>query len=191
MKRAVVLSALLMLLAATVCLAQEVRYTKFNIHVADQLVRGKHEYSASYANWTDPGSGHIVIPPNTKITLSDWRRGFAFTVEDAARLPEKIGEVFFEVDTKRIRLSVGEYLDLITSTKPAPPAGLSKKDLEGVQQGKAMPGMTKAGVMTALGYPAPHETPSPDDSVWTYWQNRFRKLKVEFDNKGIVTNVIR
>ena len=34
----------------------------------------------------------------------------------------------------------------------------------------------------AIGYPPEHATPSLDSDVWTYWKNRFGKLKVTFAN---------
>ncbi|HDS15958.1 MAG TPA: outer membrane protein assembly factor BamE [Proteobacteria bacterium] len=80
-------------------------------------------------------------------------------------------------------------MELILSAKPVSLKGLSEVDLKGVKAGKAYNGMTKKGVMAALGYPAAHETPSLDDNQWKYWRNRFRTVVVEFNTNGIVSNV--
>jgi hypothetical protein len=60
---------------------------------------------------------------------------------------------------------------------------------KGIEEGKAYPGMTREGILTALGYPATHRTPSLDAGTWVYWTNRFGTLAVEFDAKGNVTKV--
>jgi hypothetical protein len=57
----------------------ETRYLKNNIHFQERPGRGgKIECKASYANWTNPGAGHMVIPVNTPIRTGRWRGGFYF-----------------------------------------------------------------------------------------------------------------
>jgi hypothetical protein len=65
-------------------------------------------------------------------------------------------------------------------------AALDKRDQEGVKQGKALPGMTKQGVVFALGYPPPHVTPSLDADRWIYWTNRFNKVAVVFRDGRVI-----
>jgi hypothetical protein len=67
---------------------------------------------------------------------------------------------------------------------------LSQTDKDGIQAGRAHIGMTKEGVLFAMGRPPKHATPSLDGGNWMYWQNRFGKLAVEFDAKGKVTRVV-
>jgi hypothetical protein len=43
-----------------------------NIHAQ----AGSRDTKASYANWTDPGAGHIIIPVNTPVEIGGYRRGF-------------------------------------------------------------------------------------------------------------------
>jgi hypothetical protein len=45
---------------------EEIRYTKFNIHT--QSKDGK-KFKASYANYTNPGEGHVVIAAGTEILI--------------------------------------------------------------------------------------------------------------------------
>ena len=86
-------------------------------------------------------------------------------------------------------LSVQNYLDLILSPTPVSYSGLTPEDQEGVKAGKAMPGMTKQGVMVALGYPARNRTPSTDLNTWVYWKGRLNTLAVNFDGTGKVVSV--
>ena len=53
--------------------AGETMYNKYNIHAqADK----KGLLKSSYANYTDPGGGHVIVPPNTKLTVRTWKRFF-------------------------------------------------------------------------------------------------------------------
>jgi len=65
-------------------------------------------------------------------------------------------------------------------------AALDKLDQEGVKQGKALPGMTKQGVVFALGYPPPNVTPSLDADRWIYWTNRFNRRAVVFESGRVL-----
>jgi len=162
---------------------EEVRYTKFNIHT--QSKDGK-KYKASYANYTDPGEGHVVIAAGTKILITKKsRKGFTFTCDNPTK------KVDYEFHNKRMDMSLDEYLEKITSVEPVSFGGLSTIDKKGVADGQARKGMSRKGVMTALGYPAAHRTPSIDSDSWTYWTNRFKTIVVEFDAKGLVAEVRR
>ncbi|MEN8182679.1 MAG: hypothetical protein ABFS46_09105 [Myxococcota bacterium] len=68
---------------------------------------------------------------------------------------------------------------------------LGPTDREGIKAGKAMRGMTKEGVIFAIGYPPPHRTPSLEDSRWLYWQARFKTMAVVFDEQDVVTRIER
>jgi hypothetical protein len=155
------------------------KYLKCNIHAFDN----GHDIKASYANWTNPGQGHLLIPVNTPIEIKKWRKGFRFITVDTQK------KVYFEFHKKRMGMSVEEYIGLITSPEPVSLSSFSETDLEGISEGKARVGMTKTGVMTALGYPATHRTPSLVQNTWIYWKNRFRTMAVEFDFDGIVKEV--
>lgn len=66
---------------------------------------------------------------------------------------------------------------------------LSKVDQEGIKSGEAQLGMTKEGVLFAMGRPPVHATPSLDSNYWLYWRNRFGKRGIEFDSNGKVSNI--
>jgi hypothetical protein len=179
-----VLMLIVFSLPSTGLAAGEIVYLKYNVH-AFQKGSGYH---SSYANWTDPGPGHVLFPVNTAVRVSAlgrWKagRGFLLTTVDDGK------KISYEFHEQRMRMSIDEYTKLITSPKKVSLDGLSKKDREGIRLGKAMVGMTKKGVMMALGYPARHKTPSLEDGVYVYWQSRYKTLAVEFDSKGTVIRI--
>ncbi len=162
------------------CSSENVKYLKNNIHTQEHR---NEEYRASYANWTDPGKNHIIIPVNTPVTVGSFRRGFAIITQDSRK------KILFEYDETRMRMGEDQYIGLITSTQPVKIDDLSEIDQKGIKDGKAHIGMTKDGVRTALGYPAVHQTPSLNENTWVYWTNRFKSFKIEFDENGKVKKI--
>ena len=87
----------------------------------------------------------------------------------------------------------GQYFELhleqIFGTKCNQAAldNLSATDKTGVKLGKALPGMTKAGVVFALGSPPVLYTPNQDNNEWIYYRNRFVKNYYYFDEQGLFT----
>lgn len=160
--------------------ADEVKYLRNNIHTQEHR---HEEYRASYANWTDPGKNHIIIPVNTPVTIGSFRRGFAIITQDSRK------KILFEYDETRMRMGEDQYIGLITSTQPVKIDDLSEIDQKGIMVGKAHIGMTKDGVRIALGYPAAHQTPSLNKNTWVFWTNRFKSFKIEFDEKGKVKKI--
>ena len=67
---------------------------------------------------------------------------------------------------------------------------LSEIDRRGVGLGEALAGMSKQGVLFALGYPPRHATPSLDANRWIYWTNRFNRVAVLFEETGHVLAVV-
>ncbi|MDR0965574.1 MAG: hypothetical protein LBM75_03555 [Myxococcales bacterium] len=65
---------------------------------------------------------------------------------------------------------------------------LNDIDKLGIQQGKAKVGMTRWGVLYALGYPPDDVTPDIAADVWTYWRYQDFQMKVVFEN-DVVTFV--
>ena len=150
-------------------------YSRYNLH----YVAEKGVNKGSYANWTN-WPGHTFVPYNTKIqvrALSGKRIEFVTNNEVV---------IIWEFDPVRMEMSGSEYIKLITSPTPVSSEGLSEVDRKGIEAGKALPGMSKQGVMIALGYPAKHKTPSLENNRWTYWGGRNNSYAVEFDANGKV-----
>jgi hypothetical protein len=66
---------------------------------------------------------------------------------------------------------------------------LSEIDQKGILKGRALIGMSRQGVIYALGYPPPKKTPSLDNYRWWYWKNRVNRFYVEFDQSGKVVKI--
>jgi len=154
-------------------------YLQNNIHAQTQ----HRDTKASYANWTDPGAGHIVIPVNSPVTFGRFRRGFLLKNLADGR------DIYFEYNANNMGMSVQQYQNLIASPRKVNLEDFSDMDLKGIKQGKVLVGMTKQGVRIALGYPAAHRTPSLESDTWIYWRNRRRTMAVEFGNDGIVKHI--
>lgn len=156
-------------------------YNKYNIHTQ---MKGPNLYKASYANYTNPGGGHVIFPAGTLMSVDDTDSdAITFLLQDGRK-------IHFEFHETRMGMSVEKYLDLITSAEPVPLDKFSELDREGIKAGKALIGMTKTGVLTALGYPAAHRTPSLDSGSWVYWTNRFGTIRIDFDERGKVAKIV-
>lgn len=66
-------------------------------------------------------------------------------------------------------------------------ASLGAADREGIAAGRVAPGMTKAGVIKAIGYPPPHATPNLESPQWRYWKNRFDTFIVHFEGETVTS----
>lgn len=62
-------------------------------------------------------------------------------------------------------------------------------DQKGIFDGKALVGMSRQGVIYALGYPPVSKTPHLENNRWWYWKTRFNRFYVEFDHTGAVVNI--
>ncbi|MEZ4385892.1 MAG: hypothetical protein R3A79_31525 [Nannocystaceae bacterium] len=67
-------------------------------------------------------------------------------------------------------------------------ASLPEIDQQGIREGKALEGMSKQGVLLAIGYPPEHRTPSLDGDTWRYWESKLDTLDVIFEN-GVVVKI--
>ena len=65
---------------------------------------------------------------------------------------------------------------------------LSDADRAGIQQGQVFQGMSKQGVIIAIGYPPEHATPSLDSDQWSYWRNSHSRFVVHFVD-GVVSGI--
>ena len=66
---------------------------------------------------------------------------------------------------------------------------LSDIDRKGIFEGKALLGMSRQGVIYAIGYPPVRKTPYLQTNRWWYWKRRVNRFYVEFDHNGTVTNI--
>jgi len=150
-------------------------YLKYNFHYTTE----KGKVRGSVANFTSL-PGHQILPYGSAVSVGSWGNGFKLIDDETGKKIEVMCKSKFLAGT-----SLSDYLDLILSGTPVSYTGLSEIDKKGISDGRALKGMTKKGVMIALGYPCPHKTDSPDSDQWNYWRNRFTYYPVNFEN-GIV-----
>lgn len=91
---------------------------------------------------------------------------------------------------RSMREDIQEHLDLYFGTQCPKHViqSLPPIDQQGIRDGRVYPGMTRQGVIFAIGYPPSHATPDLNRDVWKYWSNRFNTFDVVFAN-GVVQNV--
>jgi hypothetical protein len=64
---------------------------------------------------------------------------------------------------------------------------LSASDKKFVSAVEVQPGMSREAVLMSWGPPPPHETPSFNSTVWTYWKTKLVKVKVTFKDDKVAT----
>lgn len=70
-------------------------------------------------------------------------------------------------------------------------ARMPAKVREAIESARVRPGMTRAQVLMAVGYPVSSENPNLDAKIWRYWLSSFAEFQVVFDGdrvKEIVTD---
>jgi len=156
----------------------ETYYTKYNFHYTTEhgIVRG------SVANFTKPAS-HKILPYGSPVQVKYWKSGYYLVAPKSGKKIEVMAKSGFLAG-----MSLSEYLDLVLSKTPVNYTGLSEIDQKGISEGRPYKGMSKKGVMIALGYPCPHATPSPNSNTWKYWQNRFGNYLIAFKNDIVVSS---
>jgi hypothetical protein len=80
-----------------------------------------------------------------------------------------------------------QYLDrvFLTDDPRRSKKKISAKVAKQIEQGLVEPGMTKAEVLMAIGYPPAHRTASTESPIWTYWRNRWETYVVYFDGDKV------
>lgn len=66
---------------------------------------------------------------------------------------------------------------------------LSELDQQGVREGRAIVGMSRRGVILAMGHPPRHVNPDPNAPTLMYWRSRFNRVQIQFGPDDIVTGI--
>ena len=66
---------------------------------------------------------------------------------------------------------------------------LSDIDRKGILEGKPLIGMSRQGVIYALGYPPVRKTPYLETNRWWYWKSRVNRFYIEFNLNGTVSKI--
>jgi hypothetical protein len=91
----------------------------------------------------------------------------------------------FEQYLDRILLTDKPKLASGTTTVKGKKVRTEPRFAKQIEQGLVEPGMTKAEVLMAIGYPPAHRTPSIEQPIWTYWRNRWDVFMVYFDGDRV------
>lgn len=159
-------------------LKRDTHYLNYNFHYSTE--RGR--VMGSVANFTKV-KDHKILPYGSPVKAQSWKSGFSLIDEKTGNKIDVLSKNKFLAGK-----SLSEYLDLILSDTPVSYTNLSEIDRKGISEGRPYKGMSKKGVMIALGYPCPHKTPSPDVNVWYYWKNRLACYAVNFENDLVVSS---
>ena len=96
----------------------------------------------------------------------------SFTKNAAVSFPDAVKGIFFGTSCDKAKMD-----------------SLSKVDRDGIHAGQPRVGMTREGVLFAMGRPPFHATPDLASDTWMYWRNRYGKQAVEFGPDGKVSNI--
>ena len=157
-------------------LEAETAYTLTNLHPDEQRAR-------LYAvNFQQPG----LIPRCTEVRFTRLRRS-AMRFE----VPSRGDKEYEYLNHSAAAEPFPDHLRRFFGSECDPGAieSLSEIDREGIADGRPRVGMTRQGIIYALGYPPRHVNPSLDSGDWTYWSSRFDRFIVYFDSEGIVTGI--
>jgi len=130
----------------------ETYYLRYNFHYTTE----KGKMKGSIANYTNM-SGHEILTFGSSVKVAPSSSGFALIDEISGRKIDVLASSKYLAGK-----NLSDYLDLILSKTPVSYTDLSEIDRKGISEGRPYKGMSKKGVMIALGYPAPHRTASPD-----------------------------
>lgn len=104
-----------------------------------------------------------------------YRYGFYWKTRTAVPLKEHVERVFVK--------SIDELKKQVD--------GMSELDKDGIYEGRVKPGMSREGVLIAIGYPPEFANPEEllTDREWMYWINRFERVVIGFGRNGQVNRI--
>ena len=104
-----------------------------------------------------------------------YRYGFYWKTRTAVPLKEHVERVFVK--------SIDELKKQVD--------GMSELDKDGIYEGRVKLGMSREGVLVAIGYPPEFANPEEllTDREWMYWINRFERVVVGFGRNGQVNRI--
>ncbi len=147
-------------------------YLKYNL---------KYDANRNKASCVNYQNG-LMVPFGTKVKILSYsRRVINLEIPDGTVIK-------MAYSRKYTGMKVDKWIDKVTSVKDPTPQlkSFSKIDREGIEEGKALIGMTKKAVVIALGYPPVHRTRTLKSNRWVYWANRVVTFGVRFSHDKVV-----
>lgn len=122
----------------------------------------------------------FLVPVNTKVKLvTVTKKTIVVTLPSDQNLTIQNVEGFSGENIKGIFART-------FSKNPVDLSQFTPETQKAIKEGQVKPGMSKAAVIVALGYPPKHKTPTLELNQWRYWQNRFGTFVVHFENDQVV-----
>ncbi len=151
-------------------------YTLTNLHPDDSNMR---LYSTNYQQ-----PGRIKVCSKVKITKAT-KKKMVFQVVESGR---EYTYLFHRKSTPEgFTENINRYFG--AECPSAEIATMSAVDQEGIKRTVAQEGMTRRGVIIAMGYPPQHVTPDTNYDEWMYWTNKFARDAVVFGEDGKVSHI--
>ncbi|MBN2351218.1 MAG: hypothetical protein JXD23_01520 [Spirochaetales bacterium] len=150
-------------------------YTQTNLHPDETRAR---LYSV---NFQQAG----LIPAGTEVVFASLNeKQFSFIVKEKAR-------TYYYLNHKQSNEPFESHLLRFfgPSWDPEKITRLPDQDREGVRTGKPAVGMTREGIILAMGWPPRLENPDLKASRWRYWRHRFDTIAIEFGPDDTVVNI--
>ena len=85
--------------------------------------------------------------------------------------------------------TIEDYMELMLTGKNFTQItkGLNEKEIKAIREGVIRVGMSKRAVYISYGPPPEHKTSSQKNNAWTYWMNRFKSKRINFDKNNRAT----
>ncbi len=187
-----VLTLALCLLAGRPALATEVRQLEMAATIEELMEAERiytlvnlHPNEASARLSANNLQAASLIPLCTEVELSDLndRSVRVRLVERGLEYQYTAGRFLTDPFEKHLRHVFGTACPKpIVEVLPA-------RDQEGIRQGRPLVGMTKTGVVFAIGFPPQKMTPDPASLEWKYLKNRYDDLTLHFDEAGWLVRI--
>jgi hypothetical protein len=142
-------------------------------------------------------------PSNGEISDANWYESASLLATPSGALPFGTPVTVTDVGRKSFHLRTDGYGDftvyhaygteplgnymkkLLVRDDPKETVRAFPQDIQdAIFEGRVLKGMTKEQVLIAIGYPPTHQTPGVGSNEWTYWTNRWRTYKLQFDRDG-------
>ena len=153
--------------------AEEPLYTCCNLRPTEGAISDANWYETSSILATPNGA----LPFGTQVEVIDVG-GKSFSVRTA-----QLGE--FTISLEYGNEPLAEYMNkLLLKENPEDLVATFPADVQdAIWEARVIPGMTKDQVLIAIGYPPTHRTPGTAANEWTYWSNRWRTYKLQFNRQ--------
>lgn len=170
MKLSTLLAAAMAMVSTGLLADDKVYYTQHNIW----LFKGKSQ-TTNYAV-------DMLVPVNSKVRLDDQD-------SDELELTLLDGNVEFVVVNveKHSKQPIETIKSRLLGDKPVDLSQYSKLGQEAIKLGEIKPGLTKAEVLVARGYPPGVGTLNTDSDSWKFWQNKWNTVLVQFQDGKVVS----